>query len=126
MTTGTYGAGLERPARATGAGRLALTGGEERVWESVAEILATPLGSCPLDPTFGAAIELLDPVSNVERLAWAVGQAIESCEPRVRDVYVNVLPDAGGTDGDVAMQIGLVLNDGRTRLNRIFPFYRKV
>lgn len=121
--TSLFGQGLRAPLRATSAGRLALTSGEERVWQSVEEILRTPVGTRPLDPTFGVELQAYDiAVSSVE-VAWTVARALERCEPRIADIEITIL----GTDdlGTVSLRLALVLADGTRTDNRVFPIYRR-
>jgi len=123
MTTDLFGAGFAYPLRADGAGRLARASGEERLWQSVEAILETPLGSCPLDPTFGIASQAFDPIGSPEAVAWDVARAIERCEPRAADIVVAVVAaDARSVTLDVAIR---PIGQNRAT-NRIFPIYRRV
>lgn len=118
-----FGQGFRAPLRATSAGRLELTSGEERVWQSVEEILRTPVGTRALDPTFGVELQAYDITSSATAVAWSVARAIERCEPRVADIEVTVL--GSSAEGTVSLRLGLVLEDGTQTDNRVFPIYRR-
>lgn len=121
--TEVYGKGIERPLRVLSTGALAVTEGEQRLWESVQEIIDTPQGSRPMQPTFGIPLDIYDSVTDVRAVAWGVGRAIERHEPRAKDINVGIRKvDDQGT---VWLEIGIVPRGTSTQLNKIFPVYRK-
>lgn len=120
-----YGEGWVWPLEAAPNGQLRRSAGEDRVWQAVEEILQTPLGSRPLDPTFGTPLAAFDPITDVTAVAWLLGLAIDSCEPRVVNVRVEIL-GASLLTATLYLRLVLTLRAGGSELVRTFPFYRKV
>ena len=120
-----FGTAWAWPPRVTPAGRLELVSGEECLWQAVAEILDTPLGTCPLDPGFGASINAYDPIDSPESLAYAIALAIERSEPRIQDIEVEIM----GYDADnetLWLTLHLTPINSNVPLNRTFPYYRRI
>jgi len=120
-----FGAGLAFPLSEDGAGRLAQSQGEARLWESVEAILSCPQGVCALDPLYGLPLQAYDPIANSEDIAWAVGRAVERSEPRAQDITVEIVRDDPATS-TLWLRVLIVPIGEQRELNRIFPFYRKV
>jgi len=118
-----YGEGWSWPLRAAPTGQLARTAGEQRIDESLRLILETPLGSRPLDPSYGVPLEVYDPVTDVVALAWALAQALERCEPRVQDLTLEIL-GVRPSDATVAFRLTYRARGQLTPTTRTFPFYR--
>lgn len=117
-----FGQGVTYPTR-TAAGRLVLSSGEERIFESIQLILETPQGTCPLDPRFGIELAAYEPVGSPTEVAWHIARAIERGEPRIADLEVAVV----GADADTLhVDIRFVPIGSTVQRNRVFPFYRKV
>lgn len=112
------------PPKVTSAGRLALVSGEDALWQGIDQVLSTPLGTRPLDPTFGAPPVVLEPMGSPEAIAYALGRAIERSEPRVKDVRVDILRDDAAT-GTLELRIWITPIESNVPLNRTYPFYRK-
>lgn len=118
-----WGEGWTWPLKPSPAGQLARSQGIARLDESITAILETPIGTRPLDPTYGVPIEVYDPVTDVLALAWAIGAAIERCEPRIEAVRVEVL-GIRPSDASVLLRILYTPRGALTPLTRTYPFYR--
>ena len=118
-----YGQGWSWPLRASAAGQLQRTAGEQRIEESITAILETPLGSRPLDPTYGVPVEVYDPVTDVVALAWALAQALERCEPRIQDLTLEILGQRP-SDSTILFRLTYTARGQLTPSTRTFPFYR--
>lgn len=117
-----FGQGFAYPMR-TAAGRPVMSGGEERIFESIQLILETPRGTCPLDPRFGIELAAYEPVGSPTEVAWHIARAIERSEPRIADLEVAVV---GAEESTLYVDIRFVPIGSNVRRNRVFPFYRKV
>lgn len=115
--------GLSRPMRADVAGRLVTSEGEDRLWESIIHIFKTPRGTRPMDPTFGSPVMVYDVYSSAEAIAYAYGEAIEACEPRVKDVEVTIVSD---TEDLLELRFEITPHNQLTPFTRIYDHYRKV
>lgn len=118
-----WGEGWTWPLRPSPAGQLARSQGGARLDESITAILETPIGTRPLDPSYGVPIEVYDPVTDVLALAWAIGAAIERCEPRIERVVVEVL-GIRPQDASVLLRILYTPRGALTPLTRTYPFFR--
>jgi predicted component of type VI protein secretion system len=76
-----------------------------------------------MDPTFGVATMVYDPMTSSEAIAFGYAEAIERCEPRIQDINVIILEESGDL---VKMLFELTPRDQLTPLTRIYPHYRKV
>jgi phage baseplate assembly protein W len=120
-----FGAGVAFLLAEDGAGRLVVSDGEARLWESVEAILSCPQGTCALDPLYGLPLQAYDPIANVEDIAWAVGRAIERSEPRAQDITVEIVREERASE-TLWLRVRIVPIGEQRETNRIFPFYRKV
>lgn len=118
-----YGAGWSWPLRPSAAGQLQRSEGEARLAESIEAILDTPLGARPLDPSYGCAPEVFDPITDAAAVAWAIAQAIERCEPRIQDIRVEVL-GIRPADHTLLLRLSWRARGQLTFTTRTFPFYR--
>lgn len=125
MSSEIFGAGVAYPVAEDGAGRLVVSEGEARLWESVEAILSCPQGACALDPLYGLPLQAYDPLANAEDVAWAVGRAIERSEPRAGDITVELIREAPTTE-TLWLRVRIAPIGEQRELNRVFPFYRKV
>ena len=123
MTQDLFGTCLRWPFRVTEAGGLALVSGYAALWQAIDVILSTPLGTRPLDPTFGVPPVVLEPFGAAEVIALAIGRAIERSEPRIKDIRVDILSDDAQT-GTLRLKVWLTPIGSSVPLNRIFPLYR--
>ena len=121
MSTDIFGTGIKYPATATGAGRLATTSGAVRVLESIEQIITTPRGTCPLDPSYGVDLLAYDPVQDPTVTAWTIAQAIERSEPRIDQLEIDVVDAA---EGALSLSITVTPIGENVALNRVYPFYR--
>lgn len=119
-----YGKGIAQPLQVTAQGALKTSEGEQRLWEAVQEIIDTPQGSRPMNPTFGIPLDIYDVVTDVRAVAWGIGRAIERHEPRAKDITVGIREV--GSDGTVYLEIGITPHGTSDPLNKVFPVYRKV
>lgn len=115
--------GIKRPMAGDVAGRLVTSSGEDRLWESITHIIETPRGTRPMDPSFGSPVMVYDPISSAEAIAYGYAEAIESCEPRVKDITVTILEDQ---EGLVRLRFDITPRGQLTLFTRIYPHYRKV
>jgi phage baseplate assembly protein W len=123
VTTELFGQGIKWPAEADEAGRLVTSEGDERIWESVQQILDTPRGTCPMDPEYGVDLDAYDPVSQPSEVGWRVARALERSEPRIAELEVAII----GTDpakGLLELDIRIRPIRSNVRINRVFPLYR--
>ncbi len=92
-----YGQGLSFPPRIDADGRLAWSGAEENVRESIRVILLTEPGERLLRPGFGCGLRrfLFEPNTATTRalIRERIVRAISDWEPRVRLEAVEVEPD---------------------------------
>ncbi|MDZ7703370.1 MAG: GPW/gp25 family protein [Trueperaceae bacterium] len=123
MSTELYGQGVQWPPEADDEGRLVLSSGEARIWESIEQILDTPKGTCPMDPGYGVDLNAYDPVTQPEQVAWRVANALEANEPRIDDLEVAIV-NADASEGLLELDIRVLPIGSNTRTNRIFPLYR--
>lgn len=124
MSSELFGAGVAFPVAEDGAGRLVVSDGEARLWESVEAILSCPQGTCPLDPLYGLPLQAYDPIANAEDVAWAVGRAIERSEPRAEDITVEIIREEPASE-TLWLRVRITIIGEQREFNRIFPFYRK-
>lgn len=118
-----YGEGWTWPLRAAPAGTLARSAGEARIDESIAAILETPLGTRPLDPDYGIPLEVYDPVTDVLAVGWAIGAAIERCEPRISFVRIEIV-GIRPADSAILLRVIYTPRGSLTETTRTYPFYR--
>jgi uncharacterized protein len=92
-----YGQGLSFPPRVGADGRLAWSGEEENVRESIRVILLTEPGERLMRPGFGCGLRrfLFEPNTPTTRalIREGIGRAISDWEPRVRLEAVEVEPE---------------------------------
>ena len=92
-----YGQGLSFPPRISADGRLAWSGAEENVRESIRVILLTEPGERLMRPGFGCGLRrfLFEPNTPTTRalIRERITRAISDWEPRVRLEAVEVEPD---------------------------------
>lgn len=101
-----FGKGIAFPPRLDGHGRLAWSGGEPNIRESIAIILKTDLRERIALPKFGAGLGnfLFEPNNpgTHARIAHAIETALAQWEPRVAVTEVNVIADPGAADSAIA------------------------
>lgn len=119
-----YGTGIRYPAEADSAGRLKRSSGVARIFESIEKIIATPRGTCPLDPEYGTDLSAYDPVSQPEAAAWRVADAIDRSEPRIEELEVAIV-DADPGEGRLDLDVRFVPISSNNEYNRVFPLYQR-
>ncbi|MFG0245738.1 MAG: GPW/gp25 family protein [Phycisphaerales bacterium JB052] len=106
------------------AGRLVITSGDEKIMEGVASVLDTEKGTCPLDPLYGIKIDVYDPMQDAELIGWEIANAIEYAEPRAGKIEVTIKAfDAA--NNTIYVEVAITPIDSNTKLNRVFPVYRR-
>jgi len=126
MTRDFLGTGLKFPLQVTAQGALALSGGEQRVEESIYVILGTKPGERVMQPAFGCAIHDLlfapnNPATRTQAVD-AVHTALVQFEPRIDVLDVS----ADGAPAQPSML--LIRVDYRIRANNsignlVYPFF---
>lgn len=121
-TTEIYGQGIKYPCEADGAGRLVLSSGIDRLWESIESILDTYKGTCPMDPEYGVELLGYELVRDASRIGWEIANAIDRSEPRLKKVKVDIV----GYDvdqGALRVRITIWPISEQNQYNRIYPVY---
>jgi uncharacterized protein len=119
-----FGQGVRFPPSVDEAGRLRKSSGDERILESIEAILETPRGTCPMDPAYGVSLDAYDPVTQPDRVAWRVAEAIERNEPRIRELEVAIV-DVDPSKGLLVLDVRVTPIGSNNSINRVFPLYRK-
>lgn len=106
--------------------RIAMSGAEDNIRESIRLILRTNIGERVMLPEFGtSAGDFLFSDSSAERvssLESSVREALERWEPRISDVEVNAV-DNGGSSNKVELNIRYAVRMTNNRFNMVYPFY---
>jgi phage baseplate assembly protein W len=120
------GRGWAFPVTADATGRIAMTGADEGVRQSIRSILSTSPGERVMRPDFGCALQDLvfavNDDSTAEEVASAVREALALWEPRidVLDVYAAADP----TSAEVLLvEINYEVRATNSRFNLVYPFY---
>ncbi len=106
--------------------RIAMSGAEDNIRESIRLILRTNIGERVMLPEFGtSAGDFLFSDSSVERISSlesSVHEALEQWEPRISDVEVSAV-DNGGSRNMVELNIRYTVRMTNNRFNMVYPFY---
>lgn len=106
--------------------RIAMSGAEDNIRESIRLILRTNIGERVMLPEFGtSAGDFLFSDSSAERvssLESSVREALEQWEPRISDVEVSAV-DNGGSRNMVELNIRYTVRMTNNRFNMVYPFY---
>lgn len=106
--------------------RIAMSGAEDNIRESIRLILRTNIGERVMLPEFGtSAGDFLFSDSSAERvssLESSVREALEQWEPRIFDVEVSAV-DNGGSRNMVELNIRYTVRMTNNRFNMVYPFY---
>jgi hypothetical protein len=119
------GVGVSFPLR-VGDGKIAWSGYEKSIRESIMIILGTAMGERVMRPDFGCGIhDLAFSVNDVSTAALAifyVEEALKKWEPRIE--VINVDANADKKEGD-RLNISIEYRDISTnnRYNLVYPFY---
>lgn len=118
-----FGKGAAYPPGDDGDGHVQLSGGEQRVLESVQAIVETARGTCPMDPDYGLDIDAYDPIKSPDSAAWRVAQAIRRSEPRIDELEVAIV-SVEPNEGTLWLEIRATPIDSSNTLIRTYPLYR--
>lgn len=118
-----FGVGIRLPLRVDQRGALDQVEGEAALFQGVQEILDTPQGTRPFDPTFGVPELVYDPTSDARSVAWAIGLAIERNEPRAKDIEVAIVSEDADA-GTIFLNVVITPIGTNVPLNKIFPVFR--
>lgn len=106
--------------------RIAMSGAEDNIRESIRLILRTNIGERVMLPEFGtSAGDFLFADSSVERvsaLESSVREALERWEPRISDIEVTA-SDNGGSRSMAELNIRYAVRMTNNRFNMVYPFY---
>lgn len=106
--------------------RIAMSGAEDNIRESIRLILRTNIGERVMLPEFGtSAGDFLFSDSSAERISSlesSVREALEQWEPRISDVDVSAA-DHGGSRNMVELNIRYTVRMTNNRFNMVYPFY---
>ena len=123
------GKGLKFPLEVDpNTGALAKVEGEEKIRESVMNILSTIRGERVMRPDFGSEIhnKVFAPINaaTISSLAYNVQEALIQWEPRieVQDVRVS---DEKSKEGILLISINYKVRSTNNRFNLVYPFYLK-
>jgi uncharacterized protein len=107
-------------------GRLALTNGENEIFQSIRIILETSPGERVMRPTFGCRVwELIfEPrdASTEALLKDYVREALAMWEPRIEVTGVDIL-DEGGSDEAILVNIRYLIKNTHDERSIVYPFY---
>ena len=121
VAAGNLGQGIKYPIRYTAAGRLDLSFGTQSVLEAAQSICSTQPGERVMEPEYGAAVGLFEPI-DAGRLTIAVQQNIAEHEPHIESTEVNV--DLGPTGGGQMVQsVGVIIRGEATVQYLTFPIF---
>ncbi|MDT7578849.1 MAG: uncharacterized protein QOK35_109 [Pseudonocardiales bacterium] len=124
------GRGWSFPVVVDGDGRIAMTGADDSIRQSIWSILGTAPGERVMRPDFGCPLQDLvfavNDDATAAEVAAAVREALAIWEPRV-DV-IDVVATPGATTGPDAPEVLLIAVDyevraTNSRFNLVYPFY---
>ena len=125
------GRGWSFPVRVDGDGRVAMTGADDGIRQSIRSILSTAPGERVMRPDFGCPLhDLVFAVNDdatAAEVSAAVREALAVWEPRVDVIDVVATPGAP-TAGPGAAEVLLIAIDyevraTNSRFNLVYPFY---
>ena len=106
--------------------KIAMSHAEDDIKEAIRIILRTNLGERVMFPEFGTpAKEFVFSDNRAERLTAlesAVAEALETWEPRIMDVQVEI-PSKDGSREMVEVHISYVVRTTNNQFNMVYPFY---
>lgn len=106
--------------------KIAMSHAEDDIKEAIRIILRTNLGERVMFPEFGTpAKEFVFSDNRAERLTaleFAVTEALETWEPRIMDVQVEI-PSKDGSREMVEVHISYVVRTTNNQFNMVYPFY---
>ena len=121
------GRGWKFPPGLNSRGGIALVSEEEKVAQSIAIILSTPIGQRVMRPTFGSRLhELIFAPANPETFGLAemyVQDALNFWEPRIQVLDVNAGTDKG-QPGVLLIRIRYSIKATHDERSLVYPFYQ--
>ncbi len=106
--------------------KIAMSSAEDDIKEAIRIILRTNLGERVMLPEFGTpAKEFVFSDNRAERLTAlesAVAEALETWEPRIMDVQVEI-PTGDGSRERLEVHISYVVRTTNNQFNMVYPFY---
>jgi phage baseplate assembly protein W len=119
------GRGWRFPIRATPAGGIAMSEGEEKVRQSIEIILATSPGEFAMSPAFGCGVHDLVLEANTEALhglaTQRVRDALVANESRI-DV-LDVRARSGSDDAQLIVEVDYRVRANNAVFNLVYPFF---
>jgi uncharacterized protein len=126
------GRGWSFPVTVDGDGRVAMTGSDDSIRQSIWSILSTAPGERVMRPAFGCPLhDLVFAVNDhatAAEVSAAVREALAIWEPRVDVIDVVATPGAASTADPDAPEVLLIAIDyevraTNSRFNLVYPFY---
>lgn len=120
------GRGLNFPLQVDSQGRLALTNGENEIFQSIRIILETSPGERVMRPTFGCRVwELIfEPrdASTEALLKEYVREALAMWEPRIEVTGIDILEE-GAPQEVIMVNIRYLIKNTHDERSIVYPFY---
>ena len=121
------GRGWSFPPGLNSRGGISLVSDEEKVAQSIAIILNTPIGQRVMRPTFGSRLhELIFAPANPETFGQAemyVQDALNFWEPRIQLLDVNASTDEA-RPGTLLIRISYLIKATHDERSLVYPFYQ--
>lgn len=118
-SAGALGQGVKYPIAYDSAGRLSLSFGVQSVAEAMQSIIETAPGERVMEPDYGAAVGVFDPV-NPEIVQFAINDSTHDHEPRIESVETRATLDQGGT---ARVSVGIKIRDQAGTKTLTFPYF---
>ena len=107
-------------------GKIKMVSHEEDISEAIQIILRTNINERVMRPNFGSNVEdflfTVNRLENISSLEESIRTALETYEPRIKDINVEVNTDHGDTS-KVIVNIGYVVRSTNNLFNKVYPFY---
>ena len=108
-------------------GHIAMVSREEDIREAIGIILNTNIGERVMRETFGSNIadSVFSPSNQltVQDISGGLAKLLQTQEPRIRDVEVNVVENSDPFTGCLAFDISYTVRSTNNRYNHVYPFY---
>ena len=115
-----FGQGFKFPFEADSAGRLVMSSGEDRLWESIESILDSLRGTAALDPDYGRDDLEYESFADVHQVAWVIVNAIERSEPRVQEIQADII---AASEDSIDLRLHITPIGSQVSTNRIFTVF---
>lgn len=107
-------------------GKIKMVSHEEDISEAIEIILRTNVRERVMLPDFGSNVEdfvfAVNRLENISSLEDSVRTALETYEPRIKNIEVEVNTDQGDTS-KVIVSIRYVVRSTNNLFNKVYPFY---